>query len=141
MNGYDLDYDQEGMTIIRPPDFDTDGAEQILSESDEDNASHDPEARNDTVNATDGLDNDDIAKTDEDSDEAESEEERDNEIYTVNGEAFVYMHNPIRLEVGKSYRVYLVNMLEFDPVNSLHIHGAMFDYYPSGTSQTPGIQE
>ena len=25
-------------------------------------------------------------------------------------------------------------MLEFDPVNSFHMHGNMFNYYPGGTS-------
>ncbi len=64
-------------------------------------------------------------------------EERDNEIYTVNGKAFDYMDNPIKLEVGKPYRIYLVNMLEFDLVNSFHLHGNMFEYYPSGTSMNP----
>jgi FtsP/CotA-like multicopper oxidase with cupredoxin domain len=72
--------------------------------------------------------------------EEEEEEERDNEIYTVNGVAFLYMYDPIKLEVGKPYRVFLANMLEFDLINSLHIHGAMFDYYPSGTSETPAFQ-
>jgi FtsP/CotA-like multicopper oxidase with cupredoxin domain len=28
-------------------------------------------------------------------------------------------------------------MLEFDLVNSIHVHGTMFEYYPSGTSKDP----
>ena len=28
-------------------------------------------------------------------------------------------------------------MLEFDPINNFHLHANMFNYYPSGTSQTP----
>ena len=27
-------------------------------------------------------------------------------------------------------------MLEFYPVNSVHVHGAMFDYYSAGTNKT-----
>ena len=27
-------------------------------------------------------------------------------------------------------------MLEFDSVNSIHVHGAMFDYYSAGTNKT-----
>ncbi len=34
-------------------------------------------------------------------------------------------------------RIYLVNILEYDPINSLHVHGHFFDYYPTGTSLRP----
>jgi manganese oxidase len=68
--------------------------------------------------------------------EQAGEEERGNEIYTVNGKAFDYMMHPIVLQTGKPYRIYVVNMLEFDLVNSMHIHGAMFDYYTAGTDET-----
>jgi manganese oxidase len=64
-------------------------------------------------------------------------EERDNELYSVNGKAFDYVNHPIELVAGKEYRIYLVNMLEFDLVNSIHVHGTMFEYYPSGTSKDP----
>ena len=63
-------------------------------------------------------------------------EKRVNEIYTVNGKAFDYMMNPIVLYTGKPYRVYIANILEFDPVNSVHVHGAMFDWYAAGTNKT-----
>ncbi len=64
---------------------------------------------------------------------AEEEAERGNEIYTVNGKAFEYMDNPINLKQGENYRIYLVNMLEFDLINSFHLHGMMFKYIASGT--------
>ena len=64
-------------------------------------------------------------------------EDRDNELYSVNGVAFEYMEHPIHLKLGEPVRVYLVNMLEFDRVNSLHLHGNMFNYIPSGTSMQP----
>ncbi len=64
---------------------------------------------------------------------AEEEAERGNEIYTVNGKAFEYMDNPINLKQGEKYRIYLVNMLEFDLINSFHLHGMMFKYIASGT--------
>ena len=38
------------------------------------------------------------------------------------------------LITGVPYRIYLVNMLEFDPLNNFHLHGNLFDYYSSGTS-------
>lgn len=61
----------------------------------------------------------------------------DNQIYSVNGPAFVYRDHPIQLVTGQPYRVYLVNMLEFDTMNSFHLHGNMFEYYPSGTGTNP----
>jgi FtsP/CotA-like multicopper oxidase with cupredoxin domain len=65
--------------------------------------------------------------------EREEEEERDNEIYTVNGKAFDYMDNPIPLNVGQKYRIHLLNMVEFDLINSFHLHGDMISYIPGGT--------
>lgn len=67
----------------------------------------------------------------------EADSGRDNEIYTVNGKAFDYMIHPITLQTGKSYRIYLVNMLEFDLVNSFHLHGTMYNYTVAGTEETP----
>jgi manganese oxidase len=57
-----------------------------------------------------------------------------NAVYTVNGVAFEYKDHPITLKTGVPYRIYLVNMLEFDPLNNFHLHGNLFDYYSSGTS-------
>jgi FtsP/CotA-like multicopper oxidase with cupredoxin domain len=34
-------------------------------------------------------------------------------------------------------RIYLVNILEYDPINSFHLHGNFFDYYPTGTRLEP----
>jgi len=63
--------------------------------------------------------------------------DRDNELYSVNGVAFEYMKHPVNLKLGEPVRIYLVNMLEFDRVNSFHLHGSMFNYIPSGTSMHP----
>ena len=62
----------------------------------------------------------------------------ENEVYAVNTVANAYVHEPIRVTVGKLVRIYLVNVTEFDPVNSLHLHGMFFDVYRTGTSLTPG---
>ena len=58
----------------------------------------------------------------------------DNEVYAVNTVANAYMHDPIRVTVGRLVRIYLVNITEFDLVNSLHIHGMFFDVFRTGTS-------
>ena len=38
----------------------------------------------------------------------------DNEVYAVNTVAHHFMHEPIRVEVGRLARMYLVNVTEFD---------------------------
>ena len=58
----------------------------------------------------------------------------DNEVYAVNTVAHYYMHDPIRVEVGKLVRMYVVNLTEFDLINSLHLHGMFFDVFRTGTS-------
>jgi len=98
MNGYDLDYEKEGVGPSRIP----------TPEEVEDDFMPQPF-------------------------------EHVNEVYTANGKAFDYMNHPILLQKGAPYRVYVVNMLEFDPVNNFHLHGNVFDYYPSGTSKTPAF--
>ena len=61
----------------------------------------------------------------------------DNEVYAVNTVANAYQHDPIAVTVGRLVRMYLVNVTEFDLVNSLHLHGMFFDVYRTGTSLTP----
>jgi FtsP/CotA-like multicopper oxidase with cupredoxin domain len=61
----------------------------------------------------------------------------ENEFYSVNGIANYYFENPIQIGVGELIRIYLVNMTEFDPVNSFHLHGNMFRLYRSGTRFDP----
>ena len=60
-----------------------------------------------------------------------------NDFYAVNGPAFAYNDQPIRLRVGERVRIYLGNVLEFDPVNSFHLHANFFDYFPTGTRLEP----
>jgi FtsP/CotA-like multicopper oxidase with cupredoxin domain len=62
----------------------------------------------------------------------------DNEFYTVNGYANVFFRDyPIPVKAGELQRVYLVNITEIDPVNSMHTHAVFFDVYPTGTSLKP----
>ncbi|MEV0032602.1 multicopper oxidase domain-containing protein [Nocardia sp. NPDC050793] len=60
-----------------------------------------------------------------------------NQLYAVNGIPFHYMHEPVRVKRNELVRIYLVNVLEYDPINSFHIHGNFFDYYPTGTRLQP----
>ncbi|MGH3146488.1 MAG: multicopper oxidase domain-containing protein, partial [Rubrobacter sp.] len=56
-----------------------------------------------------------------------------NEVYAVNTVAFHYQRHPIEIRKGRLIRAYIVNVLEFDFVNSFHAHANFFEYYPTGT--------
>ncbi|HEX9532214.1 MAG TPA: multicopper oxidase domain-containing protein [bacterium] len=60
-----------------------------------------------------------------------------NDFYAVNSIAFHYAKHPIRVTRNTLVRIYLVNLTEFDPINSIHIHGNFFHTYRTGTSLTP----
>jgi FtsP/CotA-like multicopper oxidase with cupredoxin domain len=57
----------------------------------------------------------------------------ENEIYAVNTVGFHYLKHPIPVRVGELIRVYLVNLTEFDPINSFHLHASMYRLYRTGT--------
>jgi FtsP/CotA-like multicopper oxidase with cupredoxin domain len=61
----------------------------------------------------------------------------ENEFYAINSIAFAYAREPILVERSRPARIYLVNATEFDPINSLHLHGNFYDYYDHGTTLTP----
>jgi manganese oxidase len=58
----------------------------------------------------------------------------ENNVYTVNGIAFYYAKYPIRVRRSQLVRLYLANLTEFDLINSFHLHGDFFRYYPTGSS-------
>ncbi len=61
----------------------------------------------------------------------------ENEVYAVNTVANFHMHEPVRVRVGQLVRIYLVNITEFDPLNSMHLHGMFFTVHRTGTNLTP----
>jgi FtsP/CotA-like multicopper oxidase with cupredoxin domain len=61
----------------------------------------------------------------------------ENEVYAANTVAFAYQQNPIEVRKGELQRLYLVNVLEFDLINSLHLHGNLFHVIRTGTSLQP----
>jgi FtsP/CotA-like multicopper oxidase with cupredoxin domain len=61
----------------------------------------------------------------------------ENEVYAVNTVPFAYQAEPIVLRQNELNRIYLVNVLEFDLLNSLHIHATFFNLFRTGTSLTP----
>ncbi len=63
-----------------------------------------------------------------------------NETYAVNTVAHHFAKHPIRVDRSRPVRIYLVNILEFDLINSFHLHGNFFDYYDHGTTLTPTLR-
>ncbi len=61
----------------------------------------------------------------------------ENNFYTANGLPYYYMHHPIEIDKNRLIRIYLINMLEFDPINNLHLHANMFNFYQMGTKLIP----
>ena len=61
--------------------------------------------------------------------------DNENEVYAVNTVANAYMTDPIRVIVGRPVRIYLVNITEFDLLNSFHLHGMFFHVNRTGTAR------
>lgn len=66
--------------------------------------------------------------------------DNENETYAVNTIAHHFMKHPIWIDRARPVRIYLVNVLEFDLINSFHLHANFFDYYDHGTSLTPTLK-
>ena len=63
-----------------------------------------------------------------------------NEIYAANSIAFAYMDQQIQVDRKQRQRIYLINITEFDPINSFHLHANFFDYYDHGTTLEPTLR-
>ena len=57
----------------------------------------------------------------------------ENEVYAVNTVAFHYQKHPIRIRQNELVRAYVVNVTEFDLLNSFHLHGNLYRLYRTGT--------
>ncbi|MEZ2130068.1 MULTISPECIES: multicopper oxidase domain-containing protein [unclassified Sinorhizobium] len=64
----------------------------------------------------------------------------ENEFYACNTIAHCYAKQPIRIARNRPVRIYLVNVTEFDPINSFHLHANFFNYFEQGTTLTPTLR-
>ncbi|MFM7407768.1 MAG: multicopper oxidase domain-containing protein [Cuspidothrix sp.] len=60
-----------------------------------------------------------------------------NEYYAFNGVPHHYMHHPIQIYQNQLIRLYVLNIIEFDPAATFHLHANFFDVYRSGMTMTP----
>lgn len=63
----------------------------------------------------------------------------ENNFYAANTIPFYYLHHPIQINTDELIRIYVVNMVEFDPINNFHLHGNLYYYYPTGTDSVPSF--
>ncbi len=63
--------------------------------------------------------------------------DNENEVYAVNTVGHEFARRPIPIQVGELVRLYLINITEFDPINSIHLHAEFFNYYDHGTTLEP----
>jgi len=66
--------------------------------------------------------------------------DRKNEFYAFNGMPDYYMHHPIKVYQDQLLRLYVLNMIEFDPVTTFHVHANMFKVFPTGRTLEPTLE-
>ena len=64
-----------------------------------------------------------------------------NGIVAWNGVAGFYHDFPIKVSRGELVRAYIVNMLEYEPLASFHLHAQTFGVYPAGMGQVPAFRD
>lgn len=67
----------------------------------------------------------------------DTNEDGKNELYAFNGLPDYYMENPIPIYKDQLVRLYVLNMIEYDPVATFHIHANFFQVYPTGMTLIP----
>ncbi len=67
----------------------------------------------------------------------DTNDDQKNELYAFNGLPNYYMDNPIPIQQDQLIRLYVLNMIEFDPVATFHLHANMFKVYRTGRTLEP----
>ncbi len=60
-----------------------------------------------------------------------------NEVHAFNGVAGFFTKFPIKVPTGDLVRLYVLNLTEYEPVASFHLHGQTFDVFRTGTRLEP----
>ncbi|ALF56564.1 multicopper oxidase [Nostoc piscinale CENA21] len=60
-----------------------------------------------------------------------------NEYYAFNGLPHHFMDNPIPIYQNQLIRLYVLNIIEYDPAVTFHLHANFFDVYRTGMTMTP----
>lgn len=65
------------------------------------------------------------------------DDDEHNELYAFNGIPNYYRDRPIPIYQNQLVRLYLLNMIEFDPAITFHIHANLFQVYRTGRTLKP----
>jgi manganese oxidase len=60
-----------------------------------------------------------------------------NEYYAFNGLPHYFMDSPVQIYQNQLIRLYVLNIIEFEPAVTFHLHANFFDVYRSGMTLTP----
>ncbi len=63
-----------------------------------------------------------------------------NELYAFNGLPNYYMKNPIPVYQNQRLRLYVLNLIEYDPAVTFHLHANFFQVYPTGMTLKPAYE-
>ncbi|MDH4115872.1 MAG: multicopper oxidase domain-containing protein [Acidimicrobiia bacterium] len=63
-----------------------------------------------------------------------------NELYTWNGVAGFFEKFPIKIPAGEPVRTYVLNLMEYEPVGSFHLHAETFTVFPAGIGSQPAFE-
>jgi manganese oxidase len=64
-------------------------------------------------------------------------EKNHNEVYAFNGLPDYYMDYPIPIYQNQLVRLYVLNVVEFEPALTFHLHANFFQVYPTGMTTKP----
>jgi FtsP/CotA-like multicopper oxidase with cupredoxin domain len=64
-----------------------------------------------------------------------------NGVVAWNGVAGFYGDHPIKVVKDEPVRAYVVNMVEYEPLASFHLHAQTFDVYPAGMGDKPVFRD
>lgn len=64
-----------------------------------------------------------------------------NGVIAWNGVAGFYHDHPIKVAAGEPVRAYVVNLLEYEPLASFHLHAQTFDVFPAGMGKAPTFRD
>lgn len=64
-----------------------------------------------------------------------------NGVVAWNGVAGFFNQYPIKVDRDAPVRAYVVNMLEFEPLASFHLHARTFDVYPAGMGEVATFRD
>lgn len=64
-------------------------------------------------------------------------DDNQDELYAFNGLPNYYKENPIQIYQNQLVRLYLLNVIEYNPAVTFHLHANFFRVYPTGMTTSP----